>query len=58
MVSSGELLIGARYQVFEARVAPLLAHEIGTHVLTYANGTRVTFCFTPLTSTAPKRSGR
>ena len=38
MVSSGELLIGARYQVSEARVAPLLAHEIGTHVLTYANG--------------------
>lgn len=38
MVSRGRLLIGARAQVSAARVPALLAHEIGTHVVTYANG--------------------
>ncbi|WP_420454262.1 flavohemoglobin expression-modulating QEGLA motif protein [Rubrivirga sp.] len=38
MVSRGQLLIGSRYQVAARRVEALLAHEVGTHVLTYANG--------------------
>lgn len=38
MVSQGRLLIGSRYQVAASRVEALLAHEVGTHVLTYANG--------------------
>lgn len=38
MVSQGCLLIGAHAQVPAARVEALLAHEVGTHVLTYANG--------------------
>ncbi len=38
MVSRGRLLIGSRYQVSARRVEALLAHEVGTHVLTYANG--------------------
>ena len=38
MVSSGALLIGDGARIRADRVAPLLAHEVGTHVLTYANG--------------------
>jgi uncharacterized protein (TIGR02421 family) len=38
MVSEGRLLVGARAQIAAARVPALLAHEVGTHVLTYANG--------------------
>jgi uncharacterized protein (TIGR02421 family) len=38
MVSSGNLLIGEGIQLDPARVAPLLHHEVGTHVLTYVNG--------------------
>ena len=38
LVSHGNLLINRRQQVAENRVEPLLAHEIGTHVLTYFNG--------------------
>jgi uncharacterized protein (TIGR02421 family) len=38
MVSRGCLLVGAHAQVPAARVEALLAHEVGTHVLTYANG--------------------
>lgn len=38
MVSSGNLLIGADLQLDPVRVAPLLHHEVGTHVLTYVNG--------------------
>ena len=38
MVSSGRLLVGAHMQISAARVEALLAHEVGTHVLTYANG--------------------
>ena len=38
MVSTGRLLVGARAQIDAARVPALLAHEVGTHVLTYANG--------------------
>jgi uncharacterized protein (TIGR02421 family) len=38
MVSEGNLLIGATLRVSPARVAPLIHHEIGTHVLTYVNG--------------------
>lgn len=38
MVSQGRLLIGARASVPAPRVNALLAHEVGTHVVTYANG--------------------
>lgn len=38
MVSSGHLLIGEGLQLDAARVLPLLHHEVGTHVLTYVNG--------------------
>jgi uncharacterized protein (TIGR02421 family) len=38
MVSRGRLLVGAKIKVPAARVGALVAHEIGTHVVTYANG--------------------
>ena len=38
LVSRGDFLIGTDARVGEARVAPALAHEIGTHCLTYHNG--------------------
>ena len=38
MVSRGKLLVGSRSSVPAERVQALLAHEVGTHVLTYANG--------------------
>lgn len=38
MVSSGNLLIGETLRLDPARVVPLLHHEVGTHVLTYVNG--------------------
>ena len=38
LVSDGNLLIDRRLQVPTSRVEALLAHEIGTHVLTYFNG--------------------
>lgn len=38
MVSSGNLLIGEGLQLDPARVRALLHHEVGTHVLTYVNG--------------------
>jgi uncharacterized protein (TIGR02421 family) len=40
LVEDGDLLIAAGTQVSPDRVAALLHHEIGTHVLTYANGCR------------------
>jgi uncharacterized protein (TIGR02421 family) len=38
MVSKGNLLIGEGLALRPERVAPLLHHEVGTHVLTYYNG--------------------
>ena len=38
MVSRGRLLIGASIKVPAARVEALLAHEVGTHIVTYVNG--------------------
>ena len=38
MVSRGDLLIGADTRVPQSRVRALLAHELGTHVVTYLNG--------------------
>ncbi|HEX6071263.1 MAG TPA: tyrosine/phenylalanine carboxypeptidase domain-containing protein [Longimicrobiaceae bacterium] len=38
MVSEGNLLIGEGLRLRPARVAALLHHEVGTHVLTYVNG--------------------
>lgn len=38
MVSEGKLLIGAKLRLRPDRVAPLIHHEVGTHVLTYVNG--------------------
>lgn len=38
MVSHGNLLLSSRQKFAENRVEALLAHEIGTHVLTYFNG--------------------
>jgi len=39
MVSRGNLLIGVDTRVPVSRIAALLAHELGTHVITYLNGT-------------------
>jgi uncharacterized protein (TIGR02421 family) len=38
MVSAGNLLIGEDLRLRADRVLPLLHHEVGTHVLTYVNG--------------------
>ncbi len=38
LVSRGNLLVGAGVQVPEARVEAILQHELGTHVVTFANG--------------------
>jgi uncharacterized protein (TIGR02421 family) len=38
MVSRGDLLIGEQLSLRPQRVAALLHHEVGTHVLTYYNG--------------------
>ena len=38
MVSHGQLLIGSGTSLAASRVKALLAHEVGTHVLTYYNG--------------------
>ncbi|MCA9122529.1 MAG: DUF1704 domain-containing protein [Planctomycetaceae bacterium] len=38
IVSRGSLLIAKQMKVPETRVEPLLAHEIGTHLLTFYNG--------------------
>jgi uncharacterized protein (TIGR02421 family) len=38
MVSRGNLLIGARAKLPVSRVEALLAHEVGTHIVTYLNG--------------------
>lgn len=38
MVSEGNLLIGEGLALRPERIAPLLHHEVGTHVLTYVNG--------------------
>ncbi len=38
MVSRGNLLVPASVRIPRSRVAALLAHEVGTHVLTYVNG--------------------
>jgi len=38
MVSQGNLLINKRQKIPENRVEALLAHEIGTHVVTFFNG--------------------
>lgn len=40
MVSQGNFLIGRDARVAAARVDAVLAHEIGTHVVTYHNGRR------------------
>lgn len=38
MVSRGRLLVASGSKIPPARVDALLAHEVGTHILTYANG--------------------
>lgn len=38
MVSRGNLLIGAETKVPRSRIEALVAHEIGTHIVTYVNG--------------------
>jgi uncharacterized protein (TIGR02421 family) len=38
MVSRGNLLVGARIKVPRSRVDALIAHEVGTHIVTYING--------------------
>lgn len=38
MVSRGSLLVGAKAKIPKSRVEALVAHEVGTHVLTYVNG--------------------
>lgn len=43
MVSQGDLLIGSRARVTPDRLAALMAHEVGTHVLTHHNGRQQPF---------------
>lgn len=38
MVSRGNLLVGARTRIPRSRVEALVAHEVGTHIVTYVNG--------------------
>jgi len=38
MVSNGNLLIGASLKIPTSRLEALIAHEVGTHVLTFING--------------------
>ena len=38
MVSRGSLLVGTDTKVPRSRIEALLAHEVGTHVVTYVNG--------------------
>lgn len=38
MVANGDLLVAPTVVVSEDRVDPLLQHEVGTHVVTYVNG--------------------
>ena len=38
MVSQGKLLVSTRLNIAETRAEALLQHEVGTHILTYANG--------------------
>jgi uncharacterized protein (TIGR02421 family) len=38
MVAQGQLLVGEEVSLSATRVPALLAHEVGTHVLTYYNG--------------------
>lgn len=40
LVADGNLLVAANAQVSPGRAAVLLQHEIGTHVLTFVNGSR------------------
>lgn len=39
LVEQGDLLIGAGTVIATSRIQPLLHHEVGTHMLTHANGT-------------------
>jgi uncharacterized protein (TIGR02421 family) len=43
MVSHGNFLIGSNAQVSKSRLQATLAHEIGTHVVTYHNGRQQPF---------------
>lgn len=38
VVSRGNLLVGASMRIPQRRVEALISHEVGTHVVTYANG--------------------
>jgi uncharacterized protein (TIGR02421 family) len=38
MVARGNLLVGAHTKVPRSRVDALIAHEVGTHIVTYVNG--------------------
>jgi uncharacterized protein (TIGR02421 family) len=44
MVSHGDVLVPAGLSVAAERVAPLLQHEVGTHVVTHANGQSQPLC--------------
>lgn len=39
MVAHGDLYLGAGGQLARSRIEPLLQHEVGTHIVTYLNGT-------------------
>ena len=43
MVSHGNLLIGSKVRIPDSRVEALIQHEVGTHVLTYVNGSNQPF---------------
>ena len=43
VVSQGSLLVGSKMRIASHRVEPLIQHEVGTHVLTYWNGSAQRF---------------
>lgn len=43
MVSQGSVLVGSRMRIAANRVEPLIQHEVGTHVVTFWNGTAQRF---------------
>ncbi len=43
MVSKGDLFIGSDTRVSRSRMEALIEHEVGTHILTYLNGTSQPF---------------
>jgi len=59
LVSQGNLLIGKDCRIHKARAAAVLAHEVGTHLLTYHNGRQQPFeeLYTGMAGYEPMQEG-